>query len=181
MIIVRAKPEETNGILTFQGKEYVCALGRAGIVSAAHKCEGDGATPEGTWPMRKLHYRADRLAAPATGLPSRKIEMDDGWCDAPNDPAYNRPVKLPYPARTETLMRDDALYNIIIELGYNDAPPVAGKGSAIFFHVARAEDGKGTPAFKPTEGCVAVEQEDLLAIAAQLTRDMVMRIERMVP
>ena len=59
--------------------------------------------------------------------------------------------------------------------------PVAGKGSAIFFHVARAEDGKGTPAFKPTEGCVAVEQEDLLAIAAQLTRDMVMRIERMVP
>ncbi|MEQ9519322.1 MAG: L,D-transpeptidase family protein [Parvibaculum sp.] len=174
MIIVRAKSAETIGTLSFRGKDYPCALGRAGIVSSTVKREGDGATPEGTWPLRKLHFRADRIAEPRSGLPQRKIEPKDGWCDAPDDPAYNCPVSLPYPASTETLTRDDALYNIIIELGYNDAPPLAGKGSAIFFHVAKE---KGTKLL-PTEGCVALRQADLLEVVEHLNNDTLMRIEK---
>jgi L,D-peptidoglycan transpeptidase YkuD (ErfK/YbiS/YcfS/YnhG family) len=44
-----------------------------------------------------------------------------------------------------------------VPLGYNDAPVVAGAGSAIFLHLAR-------PDFSPTEGCVALALADLLAM-----------------
>lgn len=173
MIIVHAKPGEANGTLSFKGCEYPCALGRSGIVRADVKCEGDGATPAGVWDLRKLHVRADRLAPPPCSLPTRIIEEQDGWCDAPDDPAYNRPVTLPHPTSTEALMREDELYNLIVELGYNDAPPVPGKGSAIFFHVAKRDGDK----LKPTEGCVALKQEDLLKVLKDVRADTKMQIE----
>src|SRR3546814_4660261 len=67
-------------------------------------------TPVGRWPLRRVLYRADRIARPVTVLPCQPIAPDDGWCDDPADPAYNRPVRLPYPARHERLTRDDHLY-----------------------------------------------------------------------
>jgi L,D-peptidoglycan transpeptidase YkuD (ErfK/YbiS/YcfS/YnhG family) len=110
--------------------------------------------------MRALLFRPDRiLRTPLTGLPLRGLRPEDGWCDDPGDALYNRPVKLPFPARTEALWREDGIYDLIVVLGYNDDPPEPGKGSAIFLHVAR-------PDFSPTEGCVAVGREDLLAIVA---------------
>ncbi len=48
---------------------------------------------------------------------------------------------------------------MVVVLGHNDDPVAPGAGSAIFLHVAR-------PDFGPTEGCVAVRREDLLAILA---------------
>ena len=48
-----------------------CALGRGG--RRALKCEGDGATPIGAWPMRRVLYRADRVARPRTLLPVSPI------------------------------------------------------------------------------------------------------------
>jgi L,D-peptidoglycan transpeptidase YkuD (ErfK/YbiS/YcfS/YnhG family) len=133
-----------------------CALGRGGV--RRHKQEGDGATPAGRWPLRCVWYRADRLLAPpATVLPGRSIHENDGWCDDVSSPDYNRHVVLPHAARHERLWRDDELYDVLVELGYNDDPPVAPRGSAIFLHVAR-------PGFPPTEGCVALAQADLLAL-----------------
>ncbi len=102
-------------------------------------------------------YRADRMAAPVTNLPLRALRPNDGWCDAPNDPQYNRPVRLPYPASAETLWRGDHVYDIIVVAGYNDAPVVPGAGSAIFLHIARSR-------YQPTAGCVAFAQGDLLKI-----------------
>ena len=87
-------------------------------------------------------------------MPLRAIAPDDGWCDAPDDVNYNRPVKLPYPASAETMWRDDHLYDLVAVLGYNDRPVVPGKGSAIFLHLAR-------PDYAPTQGCVAVSRADL--------------------
>ena len=132
-----------------------CAIGRAG--ASANKTEGDGATPLGRFAMRCLFYRADRLARPKTALHSRPIAQEEGWCDAPGDPQYNRLVHLPYPASAENLWREDGVYDLIVPLGYNDAPIVPGKGSAIFLHLA-------TPDFTPTAGCVALAREDLLAV-----------------
>lgn len=141
------------------GKRHLrCALGRAGI--AAAKREGDGVTPAGAWPMRRAFYRPDREAPPPTRLPLRPLDPGDGWCDAPGDRAYNQLVRLPYAASAERLWREDALYDLLIVLGYNDAPVVAGRGSAIFLHLAR--DG-----FEPTEGCVALARADLLAVLAE--------------
>lgn len=131
-----------------------CAVGRGGV--RRDKREGDGATPAGCWPLRRLLYRADRLAAPQTALPLAGIGPGDGWCDDPADSRYNRPVTLPYGARHEKLWRDDGIYDLIVVLGHNDDPPVAGAGSAIFLHVAR-------PDYAPTGGCVALAPADLLS------------------
>jgi L,D-peptidoglycan transpeptidase YkuD (ErfK/YbiS/YcfS/YnhG family) len=88
------------------------------------------------------------------------IEPDDGWCDDPADPNYNRPVKHPYTASAERLWREDGVYDIVVVLDYNDDPVVPGKGSAIFLHLAR-------PDYAPTEGCVALARADMEALLAQ--------------
>ena len=134
-----------DGVFFLTAGEARCALGRGGVAALAAKREGDGATPAGLWPMRRLFYRPDRIAAPATRLPSTALQESDGWCDAPADQAYNRAVKLPYAASAEHLWRDDEVYDLIVVLGYNDAPVIPGRGSAIFLHVARpdyASDGR---------------------------------------
>ncbi|HEY7900454.1 MAG TPA: L,D-transpeptidase family protein [Caulobacteraceae bacterium] len=134
-----------------------CAFGTAGVVPGGAKREGDGATPAGLWALRRLLWREDRAEPPRTRLPMRRLEPDDGWCDAPGDLAYNRPVRLPYGASAEALWRDDRLYDLLVVLGYNDDPVVAGAGSAIFLHLAR-------PDFGPTQGCVALGAADLLHV-----------------
>ena len=135
-----------------------CALGRGGV--RPDKREGDGATPIGCFPLRRVLFRADRLSRPASGLPVSPLDPRDGWCDDPQDPLYNRPVRLPYAGRHERLWRQDEVYDVIVFLGHNDAPVVPGRGSAVFLHVAR-------PDFTPTEGCVALTREDLLSVVAQ--------------
>ncbi len=154
-----AVPEITvsaDGWLEAGSRRWRCALGRGGV--RHDKCEGDGATPAGRFPLRRLLYRRDRLGkAPATGLGCDAIARDDGWCDDPEDPAYNRPVRLPMAARHEKLWREDGLYDVLVVLGHNDDPPVPGLGSAIFLHVAR-------PGYGPTEGCVALALNDLLEL-----------------
>jgi L,D-peptidoglycan transpeptidase YkuD (ErfK/YbiS/YcfS/YnhG family) len=131
------------------------AAGRGGIV--LDKREGDGGTPAGIWPLREVLYRPDRLAMPVTRLPVRPLQPYDGWCDAPGDARYNKPVRLPYPASAEQLWRGDHLYDLIVVVGYNDAPVVPGKGSAIFLHLARSD-------YAPTAGCVAFARRHLLSI-----------------
>ena len=148
-----------------------CAFGRAGLIEAAAKREGDGATPLGRWPMRRVLYRADRGPAPRTGLPSQPLAPNDGWCDAPDDAAYNRPVRLPCPASAERMWRDDALYDLVVVLGHNDDPPVGGLGSAIFLHLA-------APDYAPTEGCVALARDNLEAALALAEPGAVLEIVR---
>jgi L,D-peptidoglycan transpeptidase YkuD (ErfK/YbiS/YcfS/YnhG family) len=150
----------SDGWLDLGDRRVRCALGPTGVVPAADKREGDGASPAGVWTLRRVLYRPDRGPQPSTALPAAALTPEDGWCDAPADPAYNQPVRLPYPASAERLWRDDGLYDLIVILGHNDQPPVPGMGSAIFLHVAR-------PDYAPTEGCVAVAREDLLALLAQ--------------
>lgn len=144
-----------NGTLAYNGETVRCALGRGGVSNA--KREGDGATPVGCYPLRRVLYRPDRIANLETSLPVQPIGPSDGWCDAPGDVNYNRPVTLPYPASAETLWRDDGLYDVIAVLGQNDDPPVPGAGSAIFLHVAHAD-------YSSTEGCVAVALAELSEI-----------------
>lgn len=138
--------------LVFQGLTYRCALGRGGI--RADKQEGDGATPTGLLPLRRLLYRADRVPIPACAVPREPLAPEDGWCDDPTSRDYNKPIRLPHPARHEELWRADAVYDLIGTLGWNDAPVERNRGSAIFLHVAR-------PDYNPTEGCVALALPDL--------------------
>ena len=145
----------TDGFLVLGGARYRVALGRGGV--RADKREGDGATPAGVLPLRRVLYRADRVARPRAAVPVLPLAPHDGWCDDPADAAYNRPVRLPHPARHEELWRADALYDVVGVLGWNDAPVAPGRGSAIFLHPAR-------PDYAPTEGCVALAPPDLRAV-----------------
>jgi L,D-peptidoglycan transpeptidase YkuD (ErfK/YbiS/YcfS/YnhG family) len=150
-----------DGVLDLGERKVRCALGPAGVVPAAAKREGDGGSPAGVWPIRKVIYRPDRGPPPASEFRVCAMTEHDGWCDDPADPAYNRPVKRPYPASSEALWRDDGVYDIIVVLGHNDDPVVPGMGSAIFLHLCR-------PGYPPTEGCVAIARddlEDLLSVA----------------
>lgn len=151
-----------SGKLLFRGKEYSCALGRGGIKE--NKREGDGATPEGYFLLREVLFREDRIEKPQTTLPTSAILPNDRWDDDVNSPDYNRRVKIPSLFSHERLWRDDEVYDVIVVIGYNDDPPVVGKGSAIFLHIAR----KGYP---PTEGCVALSLPDIREILALVTPD----------
>ncbi len=150
------------GILQAGDLEMRCASGKNGAIAGADGREGDGKTPLGCYALRFGLYRKDRIALPDTGLCFHEILPDDGWCDAPDDPAYNRFVRLPYPASAEKLWRNDHVYDVVIGLGHNDSPPVAPMGSAIFLHIARQ-------GYKPTQGCIAVSRDDMLRLLPGLT------------
>jgi L,D-peptidoglycan transpeptidase YkuD (ErfK/YbiS/YcfS/YnhG family) len=152
----------STGLLRVGGRDLRCIFGEGGISAA--KQEGDGATPCGLLRLRRVLYRADRLPPPDCGnLPREPIAPDDGWCDDPEHSDYNRAVRLPHPGRHERLWRDDPVYDLVAVLGYNDDPVQKGRGSAIFLHVARADE-------RPTQGCVALHLEDLRwALATSLT------------
>lgn len=134
--------------------------GRGGI--REDKVEGDGATPVGSFPFRIVYYRPDRNDRIKTDLPQKEITQDLGWCDDVEDANYNRPIKLPYSARHEKMWRDDHLYDIVIVIGHNDDPTEKGKGSAVFIHLKHPEG-------KPTDGCIGLENEDLLHVLKDAT------------
>lgn len=133
------------------------------------KREGDGASPIGDFALRQAYYRPDRTGRPRIHLPLSRVRTHDGWCDDPHDRNYNRPVRHPYPASAERMWREDRLYDLIVVLGYNDRPRVAGRGSAIFMHVA-------SPEMKPTEGCVALQHRHLQRLLQSLRRGTRMKI-----
>ncbi len=159
-LAVRRKPAQpARGVLTAGQLSLPVALGRAGI--KANKREGDGATPRGTFRLKRLWWRADKHPRPATLLPVRPITAADGWCEDPSDRHYNQPLKVPRNSKADRLWRADHLYDFIIELDHNTCPRVAGRGSAVFIHAAR-------PGFAPTAGCVALDLNALRRLLAHL-------------
>ncbi len=144
-----------DGRVDFGDRRFRAALGRAGV--RVHKQEGDEATPAGLLALRRVLYRADRVRMPRAMVAREPIAEDDGWCDDIYDPAYNTMVRLPQAGRHERLWREDAIYDIVGVLGWNDAPVIKGHGSVIFLHVARKD-------LAPTDGCVALAQHELVAL-----------------
>jgi L,D-peptidoglycan transpeptidase YkuD (ErfK/YbiS/YcfS/YnhG family) len=144
-----------RGWLTAGGRTIPVALGRGGIL--ANKREGDGGTPMGRFRPRRLWWRADRHPRPQTFLTVRAIGPEDAWCEDPNDRHYNQPVRLGSDRGGDRLKRDDHLYDFIVEIDHNTTPRVAGRGSAVFLHLARAD-------FAPTAGCVSMTKSAMLRL-----------------
>jgi L,D-peptidoglycan transpeptidase YkuD (ErfK/YbiS/YcfS/YnhG family) len=142
-----------RGWLTAGGRTIPVALGRGGIL--ANKREGDGGTPKGTFRPRRLWWRADRHPRPRTFLAVRAIGPEDAWCEDPDDRHYNQPVRLGRDRGGDRLKRDDHLYDFIVEIDHNTVPRIAGRGSAVFLHLARAN-------FAPTAGCVSMTKSAML-------------------
>jgi L,D-peptidoglycan transpeptidase YkuD (ErfK/YbiS/YcfS/YnhG family) len=141
-----------RGRVSVGNLRFTCALGKGGTKRT--KREGDGATPVGTYRLRSLWYRSDRIERPQTSLLIRATKQSDGWCDSSNHRRYNRPVSLPFNFSHELMWREDHLYDVVVEIGWNDRPAKPGRGSAIFMHLAR-------PRYLPTEGCIALSKADM--------------------
>ena len=159
----------SDGTLRFNNHVMRCALGKAGVTE--QKQEGDHKTPLGSFALRELWVRPDRITLNKTMMPPRILREHDGWCDDMHHSHYNRHVILPFDAQHEQLWRKDHRYNIIIPLGYNDTVPVAGKGSAIFFHIASND-------YEGTEGCVAISQENMMQLLPYIGAHTTMHITR---
>ncbi|WP_298915084.1 L,D-transpeptidase family protein [uncultured Algimonas sp.] len=153
------------GLATLDDWTAPFGFGREGTVPAAEGHEGDAKTPLGPYHLRFGFYRADRLPEPSTALTMHAIRTDDGWCDAPDDAAYNRFVALPYPASHERLWRADGAYDVVLVLSHNDDPPIPGRGSAIFVHCRQ-------PDHRPTLGCLALAAPDMAALLPRLRAGM---------
>ena len=110
--------------------------GPAGIVRI--KREGDKGTPAGRFRLLWGYYRPDRVRLRAAGAPLKALRRDQGWCEDPSSPRYNRPVRLPARDCTDRMWREDHLYDLTFVLDQNFSRRAKGRGSAIFFHLARA-------------------------------------------
>jgi L,D-peptidoglycan transpeptidase YkuD (ErfK/YbiS/YcfS/YnhG family) len=152
---------EGNWQAAFEPSKAV--IGRNGFAPVGEKREGDGKTPSGIYPL-KMTFGYDETVK--TKMPYRQTLADDLWVDDPNADDYNRWVKKQETraASYEIMKRDDNLYKYGIVIEYNTDPIIKGNGSAIFLHIWK---GEGVP----TDGCVAVSEENILKILDWLDPD----------
>ncbi len=156
VLTVQADSADTSlGWAAWGDRRWRCTVGAGGV--REDKVEGDAATPAGTFLLRRIYFRNDRLVLPKVRLPARPINEHDGWCDDPRSSTYNRLVHIPNEWSHEKMWREDGRYDLVVVVGYNDDPPEGEWGSAIFLHVARAD-------YAPTRGCVALARDDLLEL-----------------
>jgi L,D-peptidoglycan transpeptidase YkuD (ErfK/YbiS/YcfS/YnhG family) len=165
-IIKRAGHHQLGTLIVGQAS-FVCALGRTGV--SARKREGDGATPRGRLPLQRIFFRADRQPRLQGLLPITAINPTHAWCDDATDRRYNRLICLESGESEERLWRKDHVYDVVVALGWNHAPVRKGRGSAIFWHLAR-------PGHPPTAGCIAVNSEVFRKVLPRLSRHCVMQI-----
>jgi L,D-peptidoglycan transpeptidase YkuD (ErfK/YbiS/YcfS/YnhG family) len=168
IVHIRARPgNRQQGWLCAGSLQIPVALGRGGI--RADKREGDGGTPRGRFRPLRLWWRADRAPRPATLLPARRIRPALGWCENPADRRYNNPVVISREPGVDRLWRQDGLYDTMIEIDHNVRPRVAGRGSAVFIHVARSGLG-------PTAGCIGLPPQRLRWLVGRLARRTIITI-----
>ena len=153
--------------LTFNNYRIKCAVGKRGI--GIKKKEGDFITPIGTFKIKYILYRKDRINKPKSVFKTLQITKKMGWCDDPISKKYNKLITYPFKYNAEKLYRKNNIYDILIVLNYNMKPIIKNKGSAIFIHVAKKN-------YSSTEGCVAVKKNDLLKLIRNLTKKTSVKI-----
>ena len=141
--------------LFYKGYKLKCSIGKSGLSHS--KKEGDLTTPKGLFKLGLLYYRKDRIKLSKCVIKKRIIKKNMGWCNDSRSKKYNQEIYFPFNYRAEKLHRKDKIYDIFINIKYNQLPIVKGKGSAIFLHLSNKK-------YKPTSGCVAIQKKDFLKI-----------------
>ena len=130
----------------------------AGNGLSGKKREGDGCSPAGLYRLGTAFGVRPR---PDTKMPWRPVTPASYWVDDPESPHYNRWVEAPdglgrFSAEHLIDYPEEYAYAVVIE--YNTGAVGPGRGSAIFLHCG----------LRPTSGCVAVGEADLLRILGWL-------------
>ena len=147
--------------LIFEDFEFKCSIGKKGL--SKNKKEGDKKTPTGRFKLGNLYFRSDRIKKPETVIKSVPIKKNMGWCDdVKSKKFYNKLINIKNKIRHERLYRKDFKYDLFIPLSYNTNPVKIGKGSAIFLHL--------TKNYKPTAGCIALQEKDFLILIKLLNK-----------
>ena len=134
--------------------KFKCSIGKNGLKT--QKREGDSCTPKGNFKIGKVYYRSDRVRKPETRLKTKIIKKNMGWCNDPYSRNYNKEISLNKKNKGEKLFRSDGAYDILIVIEYNTQKIIPFKGSAIFIHL--------TKNYKHTQGCIALNKNDLLVL-----------------
>ena len=112
--------DRRRGWLAAGSQRIPVALGRSGV--KANKREGDGATPRGTFRLKRLWWRADRHPRPRTFLPVRAIGPDDAVVMAvPPRPAASLLPGLKTPSKFRAIVNAHFRFD-----PPKDMPPLLG-------------------------------------------------------
>ena len=150
-----------NNKFLFGKYKVKCALGKRGIIKK--KLEGDNATPRGSFDIKNLYYRKDRIRHIKTKLKKIIIKKNMGWCDDPGSQDYNKLITFPFKYGAEKLYIKKNIYDLIIVLNYNMRPTIKKKGSAIFLHLS-------TKNYTPTKGCVAISKKNMIQLLKKMNK-----------
>ena len=156
-----------NKFISYNNYKAKCAVGKRGI--SIKKKEGDFITPKGTFKIREIFYRKDRVQNLITRIKKTVIRKNMGWCDDPKSSKYNKLIYFPFKYRAEKLYRSENIYDIILVLNFNMNPVKKNKGSAIFIHVAKKN-------FQPTQGCIALDKSELIKLVKSIKINTIVKI-----
>ena len=137
--------------LIYKGYKLKCSIGKSGLTY--RKKEGDLKTPKGIFKLGLLYFRKDRVKYIKSKIKKRIIQKNYGWCDDQNNKKYNQQIKFPFKGGAEKLYRKDKIYDLLINIKYNQSPVTRGKGSAIFLHLCSNN-------YRSTKGCIAITRTD---------------------
>ena len=151
-----------KNLLFYKDYKLKCSIGKSGI--KRFKKEGDLATPKGIFKLGLLYYRKDRNKSLKSKIKMRVIKKNMGWCNDSKSKKYNQQICFPFKYSAEKLYRKDMIYDIFINIKYNQSPAVKGKGSAIFLHLTNNK-------YKTTKGCVAILKKDFLKILPLISKN----------
>ena len=141
--------------LTYQNNKVKCAIGKRGI--GKKQKEGDEITPRGTFRIKNILYRKDKINNLRSIIKKTPIEKNMGWCDDPKSKDYNKLIKYPFNYTSEKLYKSDNIYDIILVLNFNMHPIKKNKGSAIFIHISNNN-------YSTTKGCIAIKKKELIKL-----------------
>jgi D-alanyl-D-alanine dipeptidase len=124
------------------------------------KKEGDGKSPAGVFEIHGAYGVAEeapkdtKLAYETTAHGDWQC-VDDSSSDHYGEIVDRKQVPSDWQSHEE-MLRDDALYAWVIDIGHNP-DHVASKGSCIFFHVWNGKDST-------TVGCTAMAEHDIVSL-----------------
>ena len=148
--------------LLYKGYKLKCCIGKSGLTQ--YKKEGDLATPKGLFKLGLLYYRKDKIKSLNCQIKKKILNKNMGWCDDIKSKKYNQEIYFPFKYGAEKLYRKNNIYDIFINIKYNQSPIIKGKGSAIFLHIADIK-------YKPTSGCIAILKKNFLKILPLINKN----------